>query len=84
MASERNAASARQTLAQVQQRTTDWEHRAKEAEGQLEAVQTKLDQAEQTHAQLDADYSLVKLQLDEREAEDRAVKVCSSLYLLNT
>lgn len=75
MASERNVASTRQNLTQVQQRTSEWERRAKEAEGQLEALQTKLDQAEQTHAQLDADYSLVKLQLEEREAEERAAKV---------
>ncbi|KXN84795.1 hypothetical protein AN958_12089 [Leucoagaricus sp. SymC.cos] len=74
MASERNVASARQTLAQTQQRTSEWERRVKEAEGELEVTQTKLDQAEQTHAQLDADYSLVKLQLDEREAEGRVVK----------
>jgi lipopolysaccharide biosynthesis regulator YciM len=79
-ASERNTASARQNLVQVQQRTTEWERRAVEAEGQLESLQTKLDQAEQAHAQLDADYSLVKLQLEEREAEDRAAKVCCILF----
>ncbi|KAF8060923.1 hypothetical protein FPV67DRAFT_1673756 [Lyophyllum atratum] len=68
---ERATVTARQSLAQAQQRSSEWERRAKEFEGQLEMTQTKLDQAEQTQAQLDADYSLVKLQLEEREANDR-------------
>ncbi|GLB36623.1 hypothetical protein LshimejAT787_0309110 [Lyophyllum shimeji] len=68
---ERAAFTARQSLAQAQQRASDWERRAKEFEGQLEMTRTKLEQAEQTHAQLEADYSLVKLQLEEREANDR-------------
>lgn len=73
--SERAALAARQSLAQAQQRSSEWERRAKEYEGQLEMTQTKLDHAEQTQAQLDADYSLVKLQLEEREADDRLAKV---------
>ncbi|RDB29315.1 hypothetical protein Hypma_015013 [Hypsizygus marmoreus] len=72
--SERAALTARQSLAQAQQRSSEWERRAKDYEGQLEMTQTKLDQAEQTQAQLDADYSLVKLQLEEREADDRLAK----------
>lgn len=81
MANERNLATARQAQAQTQQRIIEWENRAKEAEGQLEALQTRLDQAEQTHSQLDADYSLVKLQLEEREADDRAANVSILPYL---
>ncbi|KAF5377169.1 hypothetical protein D9615_006437 [Tricholomella constricta] len=69
--SERAALTARQSLAQAQQRSSEWERRAKEFEGKLELTQTNLDQAEQTQAQLDADYSLAKLQLEEREANDR-------------
>lgn len=72
---EKAAATARQTLSQAQQRSSEWERRCKELEGQLEMTQTKLDQEEQTHAQLDADYSLVKLQLEEQEANDRLAKV---------
>ncbi|KAF9451764.1 hypothetical protein P691DRAFT_756971 [Macrolepiota fuliginosa MF-IS2] len=74
VASEKNISVALQNLVQAQQRTTEWERRAKEVEGQLEATQTKLDQTEQTHAQLDTDYSLVKLQLEELEAGGRAAK----------
>jgi DNA repair exonuclease SbcCD ATPase subunit len=78
--SERSATIARQSLAQAQQRASEWERRAKEHEGELEMTRTKLDQADQTHAQLDADYSLVQLRLEEREADDRLAKVCSTPY----
>ncbi|KAG6902960.1 hypothetical protein C0995_008533 [Termitomyces sp. Mi166 len=69
--SERTAATVKQNLAQAQQRSSEWERRAKESEAQLEITRTELEQTEQTHAQLDADYSLVRLQLEEREANDR-------------
>ncbi|OCB89245.1 hypothetical protein A7U60_g3612 [Sanghuangporus baumii] len=71
---ERSSATARQNLAQAQQRSTEWERKAREFEGEVESLTTALDQAEQTKNQLDADYSLAKLQLEEREAEDRIVK----------
>lgn len=79
--SERAAVTARQSLAQAQQRASEWEKRAKEHEGELELTRTKLDQADQTHAQLDADYSLVKLQLEEQEADHRLAKVCSEFLV---
>lgn len=71
---ERIAITARQNLTQAQQRSSEWEDRAKEYEGDLEKTRAKLDEVEQAHAQLDADYSFVKLQLEEKEAEDRLVK----------
>lgn len=71
---ERVANAAKQSLVQAQQRAVEWERRAKEYEGDLELTQNRLDQAEQTKDQLDADYSLAKLQLEEKEAEDRLVK----------
>ncbi|KAJ7232830.1 hypothetical protein B0H12DRAFT_184779 [Mycena haematopus] len=72
--SEKAAMTTRQSLAQAQQRSSEWEKRTKEAEAQLVMIQTKFDQAEQTQSQLDADYSLVKLQLEEREADERLAK----------
>ncbi|TFK19893.1 hypothetical protein FA15DRAFT_626187 [Coprinopsis marcescibilis] len=69
--SDRTATTAKQTLTQAQQRSTEWERRAREYEGDLELTRTKLEQAEQTQTQLDADYSLLKIQFEEREAEDR-------------
>lgn len=77
---EKNLASTRQSLAQSQQRLAEWEHQGKETEGQLQIAQTKLDRVEQTHAQLEADYSIAKLQLDEFEGEERVAKVC--FYIL--
>ena len=75
--SDRTASTVRQTLAQAQQRSAEWERRTKEAEGQLELTQTKLEQAEQTQAQLETDLSLARIQLEERDAEDRLAMVCS-------
>ncbi|PPQ66775.1 hypothetical protein CVT26_009761 [Gymnopilus dilepis] len=69
--SDRTAAAVRQSLTQAQQRSTEWEHRAKECEGQLELYKTKYEQSEQTHAQLEADYNVVKMQLEEYEADKR-------------
>ena len=74
--SERVAAAALQSLTGAQHRASEWETRAHEYEGRLELTQTKLDQAEQIHAQLDADYSLSSLQLEEQTAENRLAKVC--------
>ncbi|OBZ79888.1 hypothetical protein A0H81_00129 [Grifola frondosa] len=71
MNSEKVAQASRQSLAQAQQRAVEWEQRTKEYEGQLELNEIKLEQAEQAHAQLDADYSVVKLRLEERDAEER-------------
>jgi len=72
--SERAANAARQSLAQAQQRSSEWERRAKEYEEELETARSKLDHVEQAHAQLDADFSLAKLQLEEKDAEERLSK----------
>ncbi|KAI0960912.1 hypothetical protein AcV7_000159 [Taiwanofungus camphoratus] len=71
---EKVAQASRQSLSQAQQRAIEWERRAKDYESELRSTQTKLDQTEQAQAQLDADYSLVKLQLEERDAEERLDK----------
>lgn len=64
--------AVKQNFTQAQQRASEWEKRAKGYEGDLEVTRTRLDQVEQAHAQLDADYSLAKLQMEE---EERLVKV---------
>ncbi len=73
--SERSGTTARQTLAQAQQRSEEWERLAKAAQGTAEMLETKLEQAEQTQAQLDADYEFAKMQLDEKEADSRLQSV---------
>lgn len=72
---DKTASTARQTLTQAQQRSAEWERRAKDYEGELEIVRTKLDQAEQTHGQLEADYDSAKMQIEEHEADKRLVDV---------
>ena len=72
---ERNSLSTRQSLEQAQKRAGDWEEKARAFEAEVERLTTALDQAEQTKGQLDADYTLAKLQLEEKEAEDRIAKV---------
>ena len=76
--SERSGTTARQTLAQAQQRSEEWERLAKAAQGTAEMLETKLEQAEQTQAQLDADYEFAKMQLDEKEADSRLQSVRTS------
>ncbi|KAI5120547.1 hypothetical protein M0805_000275 [Coniferiporia weirii] len=71
---ERASLTARQNLAQAQSRSTEWERKAREFEGEVERLTTAVDQGEQTRAQLDADHSLAKLQLEERDAEERLFK----------
>ncbi|KAH9487164.1 hypothetical protein JR316_0001233 [Psilocybe cubensis] len=68
---DRTLTATRQSLTQAQQRSSEWERRAKECEGELEMVRTKFEQSEQTQSQLEADYQLVKMQLEEQEAEGR-------------
>jgi len=84
---DKTANTALHTLTMAQQRSTEWELRAKEYEGQLEMVQTKLEQAEQTHSQLETDYNIAKVQLEEHEADSRLVQVsrafdqkCQTIY----
>lgn len=82
MSNEKVTQTSRQSLVQAQQRAIEWEKRAKEYEAELETTRTKLDNAEQAHAQIETDYSLVKLQLEERDAEERLDKVRSCLEFL--
>ncbi|THH17190.1 hypothetical protein EW146_g3571 [Bondarzewia mesenterica] len=72
--SDRAAAAARQSLIQAQQRSAEWEKRANEYQVELEETRTRLDQVEEKQAQLDTDYSLAKLQLEEKEADERLAK----------
>jgi chromosome segregation ATPase len=72
---ERLSIAARNNLEQAQKRAADWEEKARAYEAEVEQLTTALDQAEQTKNQLDADYSLARLQLEEKDAEDRITKV---------
>jgi chromosome segregation ATPase len=71
---ERAMAGVRQNLAQAQQRAAEWEKRAKDQEAEIESTRSRLDEADQAHSQLDAELSLVKLQLQEKETDERTAK----------
>ena len=72
---ERASLQARQGLAQAQHRAAEWEKKARAFEAEVERLSTSLEQSEQARIQLDTDYSLAKLQIEEHEAEDRLSKV---------
>jgi chromosome segregation ATPase len=73
--SERAAGTARASLAQAQLRAKEWEERAAENELALVEAQAVRDQAEERAAQMEADYALVSMQLEEKDAEERLAKV---------
>uniref|UniRef100_A0A0W0F9R9 Uncharacterized protein n=1 Tax=Moniliophthora roreri TaxID=221103 RepID=A0A0W0F9R9_MONRR len=72
--SDRAAAAAKQSLTQAQQRSSEWEKQSKEYAARLEIVQTKLEQTEQTLLQLETDHSTARMQLEERDADERLAK----------
>lgn len=79
--SDRAASTARASLAQAQLRAKEWEERAAENEEALVEAQAVRDQAEDRAAQMEAEHALVRMQLEEKDAEERLtkVRVCCSL-----
>ena len=80
---ERASQTARQGMAQAQQRASEWEKRTTELEADLDAARTRLDDAEEAKLQLDSDLSLVKMHLEEKEAADGVTKVSRILAVLH-
>ena len=72
---ERASQVARQSLAQAQHRSSEWENKAKDYQSDLARVNMQLDKVEQSRAQLEADLSLARLQLEEKEADERMSQV---------
>lgn len=73
--SDRAASTARASLAQAQLRAKEWEERAGENEEALVEAQAVRDQAEDRAAQMEAEHALVRMQLEEKDAEERLAKV---------
>jgi chromosome segregation ATPase len=73
---ERASQTARQGMAQAQQRASEWEKRTKELEAELDATRSRLDDADEAKLQLDSDLSLMKMHMEEKDAAERAAKVC--------
>lgn len=72
---DRTMATVRQTLAQAQQRAVEWEKRAKEADTEVNTTRGHLEEASGAKAQLDSEVSLLKVQLQEKEADERLTQV---------
>ena len=73
--SDRAASSVRASLAQAQQRATEWEERAKEHESALSEAQAAREVAEDQMSQFAEDHALVKMQLEEKDADERLANV---------
>jgi len=71
---ERTSQATRQSIAQAQQRASEWEKLAKELEVALDAVRARLDEADDAKLQVDSDLSLVRMQLEEKEKAEQAAK----------
>jgi len=72
---DRTMATVRQTLAQAQQRAVEWEKRAKETDTEITSVRGQLEEASGANTQLDSEVSLLKTQLQEKEADERLTQV---------
>ncbi|KAH9992519.1 hypothetical protein BJV74DRAFT_962454 [Russula compacta] len=74
MSSERSASQARTSLVQAQMRATEWEERAKEHETAFAETRAALESAEDRSAHLAEEHALAKVQLEEKDAEERLAK----------
>lgn len=74
-ASDRATSAVRTSLAQAQQRATEWEQRANEHAAALREAEAAFLDAEERAAQLEADHSLAQMELQEKDAEERLAKV---------
>lgn len=79
--SDRAATAARQSLTQAQQRAIEWEKRAKDYEAELEEMRSRVEDAERKASDLETDHSLAKLQLEEKDADERLAQVSNDPLL---
>lgn len=73
--SERTAYTARQTLAQAQQRASEWEKKATQFESERAASRSRAEEAESARAQFEADLTDTQSRLEEKDAHDRLARV---------
>ena len=55
---------------------------AREAEGEVERLTTVVEQGEQTRVQLEADVQMVKMQMEEKDAQERLRQVSFPALIL--
>jgi chromosome segregation ATPase len=72
---DRTIVTVRQTLAQAHQRSVEWEKRAKETDTEISGIRSQLEETSDAKALLDSEVSLLKTQLQEKEADERLTQV---------
>lgn len=77
---ERTLVAVRQTLTQAQQRAIEWEKREKETDAEISSIRSQLEEATGANIQLDSEISLLKVQLQEKEVDERLTQVGFILY----
>ena len=77
---DRTMGTVRQTLTQAQQRAVEWEKRAKEADAEISSIRGGLEEACSAKVELDSEISLLKVQLHEKEADERLTQVSRILH----
>lgn len=77
---DRTMATVRQTLAQAQQRAVEWEKRTKETDAEISSIRGQLEETNSVNTQLDCEVSLLKAQLQEKEADERLTQVSQILH----
>ena len=75
---DRTMVSVRLTLAQAQQRAIEWEKRTKDTDTEISGIRSQLEEASSAKTQLDSEVSLLKVQLQEKEADERLTQVSKS------
>jgi chromosome segregation ATPase len=78
---QRASITSKHSIAQAQQRSSEWEKRTHELEADLESTRTKLDHSDDMRTQLDAEISSLRMQLEETEGEAASAKVSVTLSL---
>ena len=81
---EKIAFTARQSLTQAQQRAAEWERRANEYESDLNAMRDQIEKESEGHSQLEQEHAVLKMQVEERDAEERLAKVRYTMSLSQT
>jgi len=77
---DRTMVTVRQTLTQAQQRAVEWEKRAKKADAEISTIRSRLEEERDAKGQIDSEVSLLKIQLQEKEADERLTQVSRTLH----
>jgi len=77
---DRTMVTVQQTLTQAQQRAVEWEKRAKGADAEISTIRSRLEEERVAKGQLDSEVSLLRVQLQEKEVDERLTLVSRTLH----